>query len=113
MAGPIPAKFILPSFRCSVPPRFIIESIFCIQFSPVSRTSFLTSGNNPQNVKKIVVSMPIAAPVVPRMNEGQILSRSPLHAMITSLSCLTCLGSTGAGASIVASMAVMVLTPSS
>ena len=51
-----------------MPPRFIIDIIFCIQFSPVMCTSLLTSGNRPQNVKKIVVSMPIAAPVVPRMN---------------------------------------------
>ncbi len=84
MAGPAPAKFIFDRPRCSVPPRFIIDIIFCIQFSPVMCTSFRTRGKSPQNVKKMVVSMPIAAPVVPRMNVGQILSRSPLQAMITS-----------------------------
>src|SRR6266571_2148397 len=66
------------------------ESIFCIQFSPVRRRvrpcflSFLSSGNSPQNVKNTVVSMPIAAPVVARINCGHTLSRSPLQAKITS-----------------------------
>ncbi len=46
------------------PGRSIIASIFCIQLSPVMRTSSFTSGNSPQNVKKIVVSIPMAAPVV-------------------------------------------------
>ena len=35
---------------------------------PVMCTSFFTSGNRPQNVKNTVVSMPIAAPVVARIN---------------------------------------------
>src|SRR5450759_3848259 len=86
IAGPAPAKFIFDSFRCSSPPRFIIESIFCIQFSPVMRTWFLTSGKRPQNVKNTVVSLPIAAPVVARINVGQTLSSSPLQAKMTSFS---------------------------
>src|SRR5450759_4682414 len=86
IAGPAPAKFILDSFRCWSPPRFIVDSIFCIQFSPVMRTWFLTSGKRPQNVKKTVVSLPIAAPVVARIRVGQILSSSPLEAKITSFS---------------------------
>ena len=88
MAGPAPAKFIFDKPRCSVPPRFIIDIIFCIQFSPVMRTSFFTSGNSPQKVKNTVVCMPIAAAVVARMNVGQIRSRSPLHAKITRFVCL-------------------------
>ena len=83
----MPPKFIFDSPRCSVPPRFMTDIIFCIQFSPVILTSFLTSGNNPQNVKKTVVCMPIAAAVVARMKVGQIRSRSPLQAMITSFLC--------------------------
>src|ERR1700694_1010459 len=86
IAGPAPAKFILDSFRCMSPPRFITESIFCIQFSPVMRTSFLTSGNRPQKVKNTVVSFPMAAPVVARMRVGHILSSSPLQAKMTSFS---------------------------
>jgi len=46
----------LESFKWSMPPRFIIDSIFCIQLSPVIRTSFFTSGNRPQKVKNTVVS---------------------------------------------------------
>src|SRR6266536_1806925 len=86
IALPAPAKFIFDSFRWPVPPRFIIESIFCIQFSPVRRTSFFTSGKRPQKVKKTVVSFPMAAPVVARIRVGQILSSSPLQAKITSFS---------------------------
>jgi hypothetical protein len=63
------------------------ESIFCIQFSPVMRTSFFTSGNSPQNVKNTVVSRPIAAPVVDRISVGHTWSRSPDQAKMTSLSC--------------------------
>ncbi len=69
-----------------MPPRFIVDSIFCIQFSPVMRTSFFTSGNRPQNVKNTVVCIPIAAPLVARINVGHMRSSSPLHAKITSLS---------------------------
>jgi len=54
------------------------------------RTSSFTTENSPQNVKKIVVGMPIAAPVVARIICGHTLSSSPLHAMITSLPCGTC-----------------------
>src|SRR5215472_14078472 len=50
------------------------------------RTSFLTSGKSPQNVKNTVVSLPIAAPVVARIRVGQILSSSPLQANMTSFS---------------------------
>src|SRR5205823_776712 len=88
--GPMPAKFIFESFRWSVPPRFIDETIFCIQFSPVSRRarpcslSFFSRGNSPQKVKNTVVCMPIAAPVVARISCGHTLSRSPLQAKITS-----------------------------
>src|SRR5581483_7314739 len=85
-------------------PRFIIESIFCIQFSPVMRTSFLTSGKSPQNVKKIVVSFPIAAPVVARISVGQILSSSPLQAKIVSLS-WTC--GFGAATSVLSSISTL------
>src|SRR5215207_1692106 len=106
MAGPMPAKFIFPSLRCSVPPRFIIDIIFCIQFSPVMCTSLRTSGNSPQKVKKIVISSPMAAPVVPRMNVGHTLSRSPDQAMITSLSCGTCSGCAGAAAGSAAASSV-------
>src|SRR5579859_568764 len=86
IAGPAPAKFIFESFRCASPPRFITESIFCIQFSPVMRISFLTSGKRPQNVKKMVVSFPIAAPVVARIMVAQTFSRSPLERRMTSFS---------------------------
>src|SRR5579859_3888882 len=99
IAGPAPAKFIFESFKCSSPPRFIIESIFCIQFSPVMRTSFLTSGKRPQNVKKTVVSLPIAAPAVARISVGQILSSSPLQAKIVSLSIVAGFGSAVCGCS--------------
>src|SRR6266852_2410217 len=71
---------------CLSPPRFMSESIFCIQLSPVMRTSFFTSGKSPQKVKKTVVSLPIAAAVVARMSVGQTLSSSPLHANMTNRS---------------------------
>src|SRR5579859_412674 len=104
IAGPAPAKFIFESFRCASPPRFIIESIFCIQFSPVIRTSFLTRGKSPQKVKKTVVSLPMAAPVVARIRVGQILSSSPLHAKIVSLSTVSGFGSAAAGRSSVVTL---------
>ncbi len=72
----------LESFRWASPGRFIPASILVIALVPVIRTSSRTRGNSPQNVKKIVVCMPYAAPVEPRMRVGQILSRSPLHATI-------------------------------
>src|SRR6266516_7584461 len=88
--GPMPPKFIFDSFRWSVPPWFIDESIFCIQFSPVSRRarpcslSFFSRWNSPENVKNTVVCIPIAAPVVARISCGHTLSMSPLQAKITS-----------------------------
>ena len=70
-----------------MPGRSMAATIFCIQFSPVRWTSSFTNENRPQNVKKTVVSIPMAAPVVARIICGQTLSRSPLHAMITSFLC--------------------------
>src|SRR5581483_2846970 len=109
IAGPAPAKFIFPSFRCSTPGWSIIATIFCIQFSPVIRTSSLTSENRPQNVKKIVVCIPIAAPAVARIICGHTLSRSPLHAMITSFLC-ACSSCSCTGTPTVASSTAIELT---
>src|SRR5712691_8182760 len=76
-----------------MPPRFISDSIFCIQFLPVTRFSFFTRGNRPQKVKKMVVSWPIAADVVARIRVGQILSSSPLQAKMTSFFAVSGTGS--------------------
>src|SRR6266581_3682540 len=59
--------------------------IFCIQVSPVMRTSGFTMANRPQNVKNTDASIPLAAAVVARIVVGQIRSRSPPQAMIVSL----------------------------
>src|SRR6266568_5896590 len=82
-----------------MPPRFISDSIFCIQFLPVTRFSFFTRGNRPQKVKKMVVSWPMAADVVARIRVGQILSSSPLQAKMTSF-----LAVSGTGCCIASSM---------
>ena len=49
------------------------------------RTPGFTIANSPQNVKKTLDSIPLAAAVVARIVVGQIRSSSPPHAMIVSL----------------------------
>ena len=61
--GPMPMKFMRLASGGRCPGRFMNESIFCIQFSPVIRFSGRTSGKKPQKVKKIETFMPEAAAV--------------------------------------------------
>ena len=61
------------------------DIIFCIQLSPVMRTPGFTIANRPQNVKKTLASMPLAAAVVARIVVGQMRSRFPPQAMIVIL----------------------------
>ena len=49
------------------------------------RTPGFTIANSPQNVKKTLASMPLAAAVVARIVVGQMRSRFPPQAMIVIL----------------------------
>ena len=72
IAGPAPAKWYRDSFAFCADPGFITDIIFCIQLSPVIRTSGFTIANRPQNVKNTLDSIPDAAAVVARIVVGQI-----------------------------------------
>src|SRR5689334_19786902 len=82
--GPMPRKFILLSFRWSIPGRCMSVSIRCIQFSPTIRFWSRTKGSRPQKVTKTRQRTPLAAAVDDRMRTGKTLSRSPDQLTITS-----------------------------
>src|SRR5574338_1036478 len=67
-----------------MPGRFMNESIFCIQFSPVIRIPGFTSGKKPQKVKKMLTCWPLAAADEARMVVAHVRSRSPLSQMMSS-----------------------------
>ena len=54
------------------------ESIFCIQFSPVTRLPSFTKVWRPQKVTKTLHGMAIAPAVEARIMAAHVFSRSPL-----------------------------------
>ena len=76
--GPMPRKFILDSLRWAMPGRCMMDSIFCIQLSPVIRLPGFTNVWRPQKVTKTLVGMPIAPAVEARIMAAQVFSSSPL-----------------------------------
>jgi len=76
--GPMPRKFILDSLRCLMPGRDMMDSIFCIQFWPVTRLPSRTKVWRPQKVTNTLVVMPSEAEVEARIIAAQVFSSSPL-----------------------------------
>src|SRR5450759_3567830 len=98
---PIPPKEKCEGFAFSMPPPYIMPSIFPNRVLPVILASARLIARRPQKVKNIVTSLPIAAAPVAMMNAPKSLSMSPL---ITALDSFRFFGSpaTGAATGIVA-----------